>query len=125
VPRGWNGGACGTCQGARGGGGGGGGDAGGPPNTDKKEGATWGNHGFPHGSEPQASDAHAASAPSSASVEVEYSPLRNSSEPSTAIATSRVVGTPSTRVSPSARSARASAAGRSSSQTTSLAISES
>src|SRR5438132_10535570 len=31
------------------------------PHTDKKEGAAWGNHGFPHGSEPQASDGQAAS----------------------------------------------------------------
>jgi hypothetical protein len=26
-----------------------------------KEGGSWGNHGFPHGSEPEASDAHAGS----------------------------------------------------------------
>ena len=57
----------------------------------------------------------------SSSVEVEYSPLRNGSLASTSSARSRVVGTPSIVVSRSARSARAIAAGRSESHTTSFA----
>src|SRR5581483_7382975 len=68
---------------------------------------------------------HAATIPSSASVDVEYSPLRNSSLRSTASERSRVVGTPSTTVSSSARSARAIAAERSAPQTTIFASSES
>src|SRR5262249_60474697 len=58
------------------------------------------------------------------SVEVEYSPLRNGSLASTSRARSRVVGTPSRCVSRSARRARAIAASRSESHTTSLATSE-
>src|SRR5581483_8898496 len=62
---------------------------------------------------------------SSASVDVEYSPLENSSLLITALASSRVDGTPSITVSSRARKARAIAEGRSSSHTTSFASSES
>jgi hypothetical protein len=56
---------------------------------------------------------------------VEYSPERNGSLARICSARSRVVGTPSMTVSCSARSARAIAALRFSSQTISLATSES
>src|SRR5262249_10474092 len=62
---------------------------------------------------------------SDSSVDVEYSPLLNWGLASTSSATSRVVGIPSTTVSRSARSARAIAASRFASHTTSLAIIES
>ena len=56
---------------------------------------------------------------------VEYSPLANSAERRMSSASARVVGTPSSSISSSARTPRAIAAGRSSAQTTSFAISES
>ena len=56
---------------------------------------------------------------------VEYSPLPNSGERRMSSASARVVGTPSSSISSSARTPRAIAAGRSSAQTISFAISES
>ena len=40
-------------------GGGGGGRIAGIPEATSEEGGSWGKHGFPHGSEPKASDGHA------------------------------------------------------------------
>src|SRR5437879_762039 len=67
-----------------------------------KEGGSWGKHGFPHGSEPKASDAHARTAVSPISVRT---PLR------AAITAARSFGTiPPTNVpSPTSRSASATA----------------
>src|SRR5207247_2251573 len=64
-------------------------------------------------------EVHSATASSSAdsSHDVEYSPLRNASLATISCAASRVVGTPSSSSSPSARRARSIAAGRVSSQT--------
>ena len=61
----------------------------------------------------------------SARYPVWYSPERNAGESRISIAASRVVGTPSTSSSRRARMARSIAAGRSASQTTSFASSES
>src|SRR5262249_54085008 len=63
--------------------------------------------------------------PFSSTNDVVYSPLRNAALLRTSRAKSRVVAIPCTSSSPSARSARSIAAGRSPSQTISFAISES
>src|SRR5437867_3815678 len=93
-----------------------------------KEGGSWGKHGFPHGSEPKARDAHAAPTADrcvSSRKLVEYWPLRNASLATISNAASRVVGTPRSSNSPSARRDRSIVESRSSSHTISLAIKES
>src|SRR6266550_7053361 len=108
--------------------GGGGGRIATTPEATSKEEGSWGKHGFPHGSEPKASDVHAA--PTAANCVssrklVEYWPLRNASLARISIAASRVVGTPRSSSSPSAPNARSIVESRSSSQTISFPISES
>src|SRR6266487_3471896 len=55
--------------------GGGGGRIATTPEATSKEGGAWGEHGFPHGSEPKARDAHASS-PTSASTAATSDPSR-------------------------------------------------
>src|SRR2546425_9741302 len=108
--------------------GGGGGGIAGTAEATSKEGGSCGKHGFPHGSEPEARDAHAAPTAAnrvSSRKLVEYRPLRNASLARISSAASRVVGTPRSSSSPSARSARSIVESRSSSHTINLPISES